>query len=323
MKKKISTFLGLAIAVFLLIVSFTVLRDQIQNYRLADIQRSFSNISTAQIVASLGFTLLGYGAMTGYDAQALRYLQQPLSYRRTATANFISTALSNTIGFAVLTGGAVRYRLYSAWGISALTTAEVIAFSSFTFWLGLFTLGSIDFLLAPLAIPSDLHLPFATARPLGWLFLLLISGYLLCSATVRQPLKLGKHRFQFPNLSVTLAQTALSSLDWGMAAAVLYTLLPTGAISYFSFLNIYLLAMTAGVLSNVPGGAGVFETVIVLLLVGKVPGEAVVASLLAYRMIYYLLPFVLAVLLLGYREAALRLSAAPSESAEAVSRHRR
>jgi len=308
MKKKISPFLGLAIAVFLLIASFSVLHDQMQDYRLADIQRSFSNISNVQIAISLVFTLLGYVAMTGYDAQALRYLCQPLSYRRTAAANFISTALSNTIGFAMLTGGAVRYRLYSAWGISALTTAEVIAFSSFTFWLGLFVLGGIDFLLAPLAIPPDLHFPFATARPLGGLFLTLIGGYLLCSATLRQSIQLGKHRLQFPSLSVTLAQTVLSSLDWGMAAAVLYALLPMKDISYISFLNIYLLAMTAGVLSNVPGGAGVFETVIVLLLAGTVPGEAVIASLLAYRVIYYLLPFGLAVGLLGYRELSLRMS---------------
>ena len=307
MKQKISTLLGLAIAVFLLAVSFTVLRDQIQDYRLADIQRSFSNISNSQIAASFAFTLLGYGAMTGYDAQALQYLQQPLSYRRTATANFISTALSNTVGFAVLTGGVVRYRLYSAWDISALTTAEVIGFSSFTFWLGLFTLGSVNFLLAPLAIPPDLHLPVDTARPLGGLFSLLIGSYLLCSATLRRPITIGKHSFQFPNLSVALAQTVLSSLDWGMAAAVLYRLLPAQDIGYFGFLNIYLLAMTAGVLSNVPGGAGVFETVIVLLLVGKIPGEAVVASLLAYRVIYYLLPFGLAVGLLGYLEISLKL----------------
>ncbi|MGB3764918.1 MAG: lysylphosphatidylglycerol synthase domain-containing protein [Phormidesmis sp.] len=309
MKKSLGTYLGFVVAAFLLAISVVVLRDQIKDYRLADIQQSFSNISIGQIVASFGFTLLGYAAMTGYDAQALRYLQQPLSYRRTATANFISTALSNTIGFAVLTGGAVRYRLYSAWGISAITTAEVIAFSSFTFWLGLFTLGSVGFLLSPLAIPLDLQLSFATARPLGALFLLLMVTYLLCSATIRRSLKLGKYTFQFPDLSVTLAQTALSSLDWGLAAAVLYMLLPSQDISYFSFLNIYLLAMTAGVLSNVPGGAGVFDTVIVLLLVEKVPGEAVLASLLAYRVIYYLIPFGLAAGLLLYREGTQKMRA--------------
>lgn len=307
MKKRPGTYFGFAIAAFLLAVSFTVLRDQIKDYRLADIQQSFSNISRSQIAASIGFTVLGYAAITGYDAQALRYLQQPLSYRRTAFSNFLSTALSNTIGFAVLTGGAVRYRLYSAWGISVLKTAEVIAFSSFTFWLGLFTLGSIDFLFSPLAIPPDLHLPFTTARPLGGLFSLLIGSYLLCSATLRRSLKLGKYSLQFPNFSVALAQTALSSLDWSMAAAVLYMLLPAQDISYFSFLNVYLLAMTAGVLSNVPGGAGVFETVIVLLLAGKVPGEDVLASLLAYRAIYYLLPFGLAVGLLLYREGVQKL----------------
>lgn len=310
MKKRLGSYFGFAVAAFLLIVSSAILHEQIKNYRLADIQRSFSNISSIQIAASLGFTVLGYAAIASYDAQALRYLQQPLSYRRTAIANFISTALSNTIGFAVLTGGAVRLHMYSAWGISPVKTAEVVAFSSFTYWLGLFSLGSLNFLISPLAIPRDLHLPLVTTRPLGGLFLFLIGSYLLCSAFIRRSFKLGKREFQLPNLLITLAQTALSSLDWGMAAAVLYVLLPTQDISYFSFLNVYLLAITAGTLSNVPGGAGIFETVIVLLLVGKVSGETVVASLLAYRVIYYLLPFGLAVGLLLYQESIKRLNLA-------------
>ncbi|PZO08925.1 MAG: hypothetical protein DCF25_21975 [Leptolyngbya foveolarum] len=94
-----------------------------------------------------------------------------------------------------------------------------------------------------------------------------------------------------------------------MAAAVLYTLIPLGDIGYFSFLNIYLLAMGAGVISSVPGGAGVFETVVILLLDGKVLGDAVLAALLAYRIIYYLLPFAIALILFLFQESAANFQA--------------
>ena len=113
---------------------------------------------------------------------------------------------------------------------------------------------------------------------------------------------------QLPSLQLSLAQILVSSLDWSLAAAVLYTLLPASTpLSYSGFLEIYLLAMSAGVLSNVPGGLGVFETVVLLLLSPQVPAAAVLGSLLAYRGVYYFLPLALATGLLGIYEVHQRL----------------
>ncbi len=306
MKKKAVALVGPAIALFLLIASAIVIRSEIQSYSAEDVAQSFSAISAFQFQGAIAFTALGYLAMTGYDALAFRHLKQRLAYRRIATTSFISSAFSNTIGFALLTGGAIRYRRYAAWGISGGAIAQIIAFANFSFWLGLLTIGSVAFLSMPLPISTELPLPFSTARPLGMLFLVLSLAYLIGSSLIRRPLVLGRHTFYHPTLSMALRQMAVSSLDWGMAAAVLYTLVPTGDISYFAFLNIYLLAMAAGAVSSTPGGVGVFETVVILLLRDRVPGDAVIASLLAYRMIYYFLPFGLAAVLLVSQELSIK-----------------
>ena len=236
--------------------------------------------------------------MTGYETLAFVHLKHPISYWKTSTTNFICSAVGNTIGFPLFVASAIRYRRYSRWGVPLLVTTEVSAFALGSFWLGLFVLGGTAFLIAPLQVPAYLDLPFSTARPLGVVLSLAAVVYFLGCWRVRKPLAIKGHGFRFPNVRVAIAQFTVSSLDWAMAAAVLYTLLPLKNISYFSFLNIYLLAMGAGAISSVPGGAGVFETVTILLLAGRAPGDAVLASLLAYRVIYYLLPFAIGLCLL-------------------------
>ncbi|MCX7594973.1 MAG: lysylphosphatidylglycerol synthase domain-containing protein, partial [Fischerella sp.] len=151
--------------------------------------------------------------------------------------------------------------------------------------------------------PTQLHLRLATVRPIGVIFLLLIIIYLLGSIFIQQPLRIRAREFRFPNFKISLAQIAVSSCDWMFAAAILYVLLPSNTpLSYLDFLGIYLLAMFAGVVSNVPGGLGVFETVIVLILSSKVSAAAILGSLLAYRGVYYFLPLIVAFILLGLYE---------------------
>ncbi len=314
MRKKLLSYLGPAFAIFLLVASIAVIRQELKNYSLQDVIQSLSAISTMQRWLALLFTAMGYGAMTGYDWLAFVHLKYPLSYWRTASTNFICSAVGNTLGFPLFTASAIRYRRYGRWGVPPLVTTEATAIALGSFWLGLFALGGAAFLIAPLSVPAQLHLPFANARPLGVALALAGGVYLLGCLMVRKPLVIRGHGFRFPSFGMAIAQFAVSSLDWGLAAAVLYVLIPRGDISYFSFLNIYLLAMGAGVISSVPGGAGVFETVVILLLAGTVPGDAVLASLLAYRMIYYLLPFAIALIFFLFQESSLSFQARRSRS---------
>lgn len=169
-----------------------------------------------------------------------------------------------------------------------------------------YRVGGIAFVLHPLAIPAQLNLPWFSVRPLGIMFLLLIASYFLGSCISRRSLIVRGHQFRFPSLSLALAQIAVSSLDWSLAAAVVYSLLPTTTLLYSQFLGIYLLAMTAGVISNVPGGLGVFESVIVLILAPQVSAAAVLGSLLVYRAVYYLLPLTVAIVFVGLYEVRMR-----------------
>ncbi|MEH2407596.1 lysylphosphatidylglycerol synthase domain-containing protein [Nostoc sp.] len=300
---KFSTLFGLS----LLVLSLWAIANELHEYNYRDILNSLAAIPKSRLSWAIWLTALGYLVMIGYDILGFSYINRSLSWNKIALTSFISSAFSNTIGFALLTGSAIRYRFYSSWGVSAVAIAQVIAFANFTFWLGMFAVAGYLFLVNPLKIPTQLHLPFATARPIGVIFLVLVAIYLLGSIFIKQPLIIRGQEFRFPSFKISLAQIAISSFDWILAAAVLYAVLPTNiSLSYLDFLGIYLLAMFAGVVSNVPGGLGVFETIILLILSSKVSGAAILSSLLAYRGVYYFLPLLVAAGLLGFYEIRLR-----------------
>ncbi|MEH2384041.1 MAG: lysylphosphatidylglycerol synthase domain-containing protein [Nostoc sp.] len=299
LRLKFSTLLGLS----LLVLSVWAIANELHEYNYRDILNSLAAIPKSRLSWAVWLTALGYLVMVGYDILGFSYINRSLSWNKIALTSFISSAFSNTIGFALLTGSAIRYRFYSSWGVSAGAIAQVIAFANFTFWLGMFAVAGCLFLINPLKIPTQLHLPFATVRPIGVIFLLLVAAYLLGSIFIQQPLIIRGQEFRFPSLKISLAQIAISSFDWILAAAVLYVVLPTNiSLSYLDFLGIYLLAMFAGVVSNVPGGLGVFETIILLILSSKVSAAAVLGSMLVYRGVYYYLPLLLAAGLLGLYE---------------------
>lgn len=303
MLKKLRLNFSSLFGLLLLVLSLWAIANELRQYNYRDILNSLAAIPKSRLSWAIWLTALGYLVMIGYDILGFNYINRSLSWNKIAFTNFISSAFSNTIGFALLTGSAIRYRFYASWGVSAVAIAQVIAFANFTFWLGMFAVAGLLFLINPLKIPTQLHLPFATVRPIGVIFLLLVAAYLLGSIFIKQPLIIRGHEFRFPSFKISLAQIAISSFDWILAAAVLYALLPSNiSLSYLDFLGIYLLAMFAGIVSNVPGGLGVFETIILLILSSKVSAAAVLGSMLAYRGVYYFLPLLVAVGLLGIYE---------------------
>ncbi len=265
--------------------------------------RDLRGLPTHRLFLALALTFMSYLVMTGYDALALRYIHHPLSYGKTALASFIGYAFSNNIGLSMIAGASVRYCLYSAWGLSAFEITKVVAFCGLTLWFGFFTLGGLTFLIEPMAIPAVLHLPFASARPLGMLLFALVAAYLLWSVLRKRPLTIREWEFPLPSAGLFLIQMALASVDWILAASVLYALMPAVPnMSYPGFLCVYMLAQLAGLLSQVPGGLGIFETVVLLLLSPMLPASEILGVLLAYRGMYYLLPLGVAVALLGIQE---------------------
>ncbi len=303
MKKRLLQSLGPVLGLLLFAVALWVLHHTLREYRYHDIIRNMEELPGTRLLLALGLTVLNYLALTGYDTLAFRYIQHPLPYGKIAFTSFIGYVFSHNIGLSILGASAVRYRLYSAWGLSAIEIAKVVAFCTLTFWLGLFTLGGVVFLLEPMTIPAILHLPFTSAFPIGIILIAVVMGYLLWHVLRKTPLKIRGWEFPLPSTSLSLSQVAIASLDWILAGSVFYVLLPASTtLSFPGSLSIFLLAQIAGLVSHVPGGLGIFETVVLLLISPALPASSVLGSLLAYRAIYYFLPLVIGAGLLGVHE---------------------
>jgi phosphatidylglycerol lysyltransferase len=300
MKKNLHT-LGYLISVTLFVLAIAVIHHKLKQYHYHDIANQIQQTPLSFLFLAVILTCLNYLVLTGYDTLALQYIQARLRYRQIAIASFIGYAFSMNTN--IIGGSAARYRIYSSLGISAANVARLVIFCAVTFWLGFFAIGAFSFLLHPQHIPEAVHLPFLSVRPLGAVFFVLVSAYLFLILFTKKTLKIKGWEFETPGPALSIGQILISSLDWALAAGVLYVLMPQGiGLTYSKFLGIYLLAQIGGLFSSVPGGLGVFETIILLLMSDFGEPAALIGSLLLYRVIYYLLPLIVASVLLGLNE---------------------
>lgn len=296
-----------ALFIVFLAVAIWLIHHELQSYDYDDIRKSLAAMPRRQIAWAVLLTVLSYWALTGYDALALRYLNFALPYRKTALGAFLGYTFSHNLGASLLSGAAVRYRVYSSWDVPLQTIAGMIAFNSITFWLGSLLIVGVALLVEPTALAGFAHLAPAAGPVAGLVCLLLLAGYLLLSAVRRTPLAIAGWEMTLPGPGLAVQQTLLSTLDWALAAVVLYVLLPPGVgLSFGHFLALFVLAQVLGVASHVPGGLGVFETVILLSLRGANQGPALVSALLVYRVVYYLAPLAVATALMTLHELGQR-----------------
>jgi phosphatidylglycerol lysyltransferase len=280
-----------------------ILGHEAQEVRLQHILSEIKAIPGERFWPAVVLTALSYTLMTGYDFLAIRFIQRTLSTGQIALASFLGYAFSNNIGLSMLAGASVRYRLYSGWGLSALEITKVVSFCTVSLWLGFFGLGGAVFVWEPLAIPPGWHVPFTTVQPLGVMLLSFLTAYLALAASRKQPLRIRGWEVVLPSSGILLAQILLACLDWLLAATVLYALLPPALpLPFAKFLGIYLLAQLAGLASQIPGGLGVFETAMLVMLPGNSAQSQVLGALVAYRGIYYLAPLAVATVVLSALE---------------------
>ena len=291
----------------LFILAIWIIRHELQRYPLREILAEFRNLKLSQLMLSTGLTAICYWILTGYDLLAFKYFKVEISYSKVTFAAFIAYAFSNTIGMANFAGAAIRYRIYSKWRIPDKTIAAVITLDILSNWLGFLVVIGLAFTLIAPPIPSEAHLPIHDARPLGIVCLLLLASYILFTWIKKKPLCLGKLEFPVPKSGIFFSQVAVACLDFILGGVVLASLLPLHSdLTMIYFLGIYLLAQTAGVLSHVPGGLGVFETIMLLSLSRFFSGPQILGALVIYRAIYYLIPFGVAVVLLAAFELRTR-----------------
>jgi phosphatidylglycerol lysyltransferase len=290
----------------LLLAVSRALWTELARLRWAEVSRQLSALPASHVGLAVLATAASYLALTGYDVLALRYVGRKLPYPQVARTSFTACALGHSIGLSVLGSGSVRYRMYSSAGLSAREVAQVAAFCALTFWTGLLFAGGLCVAWAPEGL-ALLHLPTAAARAVGVGLLLLSAGYVVLSARAHRGAPATGWLAHLPPPRLALAQVLVSSVDWMMAALVLFLLLPPEAgLSLPGLVALFVAAQALGVVSQVPGGLGVFEFVMLAALSPHVPAAQVLSMLVAYRILYYLVPLVLSAALLLEHEVTHR-----------------
>jgi uncharacterized membrane protein YbhN (UPF0104 family) len=289
-RKRLGPWVGAGVLGLALFSLFATLRHS----NLHDIGAALLGLPAAALTAAALLTVLSYLILTLYDQIGFRIIARKLPWNKIALASFMGNVFGNSGTNATLTGAAVRFWIYSSLGVPALDVTRVVVFCNLGFWLGYFCLGAAVFGLDPLALPAVLPPPFTDVRVIGLLLAIMLGTYLLLVA-MRRPVRVRQWHFSLPSPGMTAAQIAVAICDLLAMAATLWVLLPAmSALSFLHFLQVFLLALVAGGVSQVPGGLGVFETVFLLLLPPGAMSPQVLAALLAFRGIYYLAPLLLA-----------------------------
>ncbi len=291
-----------------------LLYEELKNVRFADVYNALLGIPFSGLIIAALLTVVNYLILVGYDWFAVRWVgEKNLPLKKIALASFTGYTFSYNFG-STLFGTSVRYRLYSAWGVSLVKIVELLIILGLTFWFGVFTLAGIVFIAAPFSIPVHIDLPhqfekiewilrwiFAHMQWAGVMLLLISVGYVLLSAIHRKPFKLFRWHIPLPPLKLTLYQIVIACGDLLVAAAVFYSLLPPIEGGYIKVLGVFMLAFVVGVLSHVPGGYGVFEALILLFL-PEAQKTSVIAGVLAFRLIYNWVPLLIASVMLVCNE---------------------
>lgn len=303
--------IGMVVTLLLFGIALIACRHLLSELDLYALHDSILDVPKPALLGALAATVVGFVILLGYEWSASRYAGVNLSPRTLALGGFTAFAIGNAIGLSLLSGGSVRYRLYARHGVGAGDVAHMTLFASL----------SLGCALPPLAALATLsNLPAASAAlRLSEGLLASIAGavLLLCAILVigiyrrrlpEQPLpdnllvKAGRRTLRLPGRRLTLLQLLITALDVAAAATVLYLLLPE-APPFGAFLLVYLLALAAGVLSHVPGGVGVFEAILLAAFADKLGAAPLAAALLLYRLIYVILPMLVACVLLLINEA--------------------
>jgi uncharacterized membrane protein YbhN (UPF0104 family) len=295
------------IGVALLVGAIYVVQREFRHLRLKDIGEALSAIPMHSLVFSFVWTILSYFILTFYDRLGTIYANHKVSYGRVAFASFCAYSLSHNLGFAAVSGAAVRYRLYAHWGLTPLQIGKTVAFCSLTFALGGMVLGGGILFLEPRAIPFfGQHLPKFVMYGVGVLLWATVLGYVTLSKAVGRVKILG-HEIQLPGWRMALLQVLLATVDVATTATIFYALLPHApGLTWLIFLGVYVSSYTAGLAANLPGGIGVFDTAMLFGLEPYMSAPHIVGAILVFRLYYYVIPLFLAGSLFSGNELLLR-----------------
>lgn len=305
--KTVRKYFWAGVGVAAVVFSIWLLYKELRGLSLDELWDSLVAISARDWLLSIVATLVAYTALAGYDHLALLHLRRRVGWLYMTIASFTTYALSHNIGASVVSGSVVRYRAYTAKGLSGAEIGVLVAFCSFTFALGTIMLTGLVLVLEPELTERFVDvLPVSASSATGFFLLFLVLLYVLGSALRLRPLKIGKFAIHYPRLSVVGPQILIAPLELIGAAGIIYFALPeAGNPGFIIVLGIFLISFSAALLSHAPGGLGVLELVFITGLSDMDPAD-VLAALVVFRLLYLIVPFVMALfVVLGFERSQL------------------
>lgn len=300
--KKLISWAGL----FFFALAAYMLYRQLSKYSLADIKEALFSIPRFNLVMACLASFFGYVALSSYDYLALRYVHRKLAPWKWIFAGFIGFSVSNNAGHAIVSGGTIRYRLYTRWRFHGEEIVRMVTFSGFTYLVACFFLIILGYFLTPDHAFGDGAVSKLTTQIITIVSAIGLAVYFWAAAFYKKPIVIKGIEFDIPSVKMALVQVFIGGADILLASLVLYfSLIPFVDISFDVFIGVFIIAQVLGVFSQVPGGLGVFEGLFMYILPGEANQASIFGALIAYRIIYYLLPLVVSTIILILYESYL------------------
>lgn len=301
--KKAVSWAGL----FFFAVAAYMLYHQLSRYSLADIKEALLSIPAHNLWLACLASLGGYVALSSYDYLALRYIKRKLAPWKWIFAGFIGFSVSNNAGHAIVSGGTIRYRLYTRWRFHGQEIVRMVTFSGFTYLVACFFLIIVGYFLTPNHAFGAGSVSKLTTEVVTLVSALGLLAYFGGCLFYKKPIVIKGIEFEIPSLKMALAQVFIGAADIVLASLVLYfAMIPFVDISFDTFMGVFIIAQVLGVFSQVPGGLGVFEGLFMYIIPGDHNQATLFGALIAYRIIYYLLPLLLSGIVLFSYEGYLK-----------------
>ena len=301
--KQILHKLGVAVSVTVIGIACYVLLHMLRDIDTFEVLEAIKSTEPKSIALAALFVAAGYFTLTFYDWFAVRAIgKTDIPYRINALAAFTSYSIGHNVGASVFTGGAVRYRIYSAWGLNAIDVAKICFLAGLTFWLGNAAVLGIGIAYHPEAASWVDQLPPWLNRTIALALIVALVVYVIWVWMRPRNVGRGPWTVVLPGGPLTLLQILIGILDLGFCALAMYTLVPDEPnLGFVVVAVIFVSATLLGFASHSPGGLGVFDAA---MLVGlwQMDKEDLLAGMLLFRVLYYITPFVISVILLTFRE---------------------
>jgi len=301
--------IGLVLSLVIIVAAATVLYRMLRGIQFAEVMVALKATEMSDVLLAGLFVALGYFTLTFYDLFALRAIgANHVPYPVAAMAGFTSYSIGHNVGASVFTGGAVRYRVYSAWGLTAIDVAKICFIAGLTFWLGNVTVLGLGIAYEPQAASAIDQLPPWINRVIALLALGGLGAYVAWVWVKPRVIGRADWTVKLPGGPLTLLQIVIGIIDLACCALAMYVLLPDDPhIAFIKLAVIFVSATLLGFASHSPGGLGVFDTAMLIAL-WQYDRASLVAGLLLFRLLYYITPFALALAILGVRELWLSMT---------------